>query len=570
MAEQVTMDNITPVRSAVADAGTPPVIAPNKPNESATEPLELADDPEVRTKLRVWAILLALYLVLFVAALDQTIVATSIPTISAALHSASGYVWIGGAYLLATAAAGPIWARVSDIWGRKPALLGAVFVFAVASMIAALSINMPMLIAARALQGTAGGGLGQLVTITISDLFSVRKRALYLGLLGVVWALAATAGPLIGGALTQLVDWRWCFWINLPACGLAFVLLLLLLDVHNPHTKFREGIAAIDWFGTVCILGVTLLLLLGLDFGGAIFPWDSPKVICLIVFGVVMVGLFLFSEKRLAKYPLMPLGIFKNWSNNAAFLVAFAHNMVSIGIEYYLPLYFQSVKQTSPLRSGILILPMLITEAATDIMAGVFIHRTGRYRELAWVGVTLMTVGTGLYIHFGTETSVAEIAGFEIVGGIGTALLFQIPMLAIQNTVSQADTASATASLGFLNKVATALSIVLGGVVFQNSMAARQPSLAAAGLGESVLQALAPDQAAANVEVVQSITDAAQRLAVQDAFAWSLRNMFILYTCIAAVAVVASVFLKHERLRTEHTETKTGIKTLTEREAAGA
>jgi hypothetical protein len=139
-------------------------------------------------------------------------------------------------------------------------------------------------------------------------------------------------------------------------------------------------------------------------------------------------------------------------------------------------------------------------------------------------------------------------------------------MINIQNTVSQANTASATATLGFVRNLATSLSIVLGGVVFQNSMTARQSSLASAGLSESVLEALSGDQAAANVEIVKLIKDAAQRQVVQDAFAWSLRNMFIMYTCVAAVAMVASAFIKQRHLRTEHTETKTGIPHLTERE----
>lgn len=556
--------DITALKPAIPDA-RPPAELP--PNSHTIEPLDLHEDQKVRTKLRLYAILIALYLVLFVAALDQTIIATSIPTISAALHSASGYVWIGGAYLLANAAAGPIWAKCSDIWGRKPALLGAVGVFAVASIIAALSTSMQMLIAARALQGTAGGGLIPLVSITISDLFSMRSRALYLGLLGVVWALAGAGGPLIGGAFTQLVSWRWCFWINLPVCGIAFVLLLLLLDVHNPHTKLGEGVMAVDWFGTFSILAVTLLILLGLDFGGATFPWDSPKVICLIVFGTLMIGFFLFSEKRLAKYPLIPLSMFKNWSNNATFLVAFAHSMVSIAAEYYLPLYFQSVKQASPLRSGILILPMMVTEAAVDIMVGVLIYQTGRYREIIWAGVPLMTLGTGLYISFRTDTSVAKIIGFEIIGGIGTALLFQAPTIAIQNTVSQADTSTATATLGLTRNLAASLSIVLGGVVFQNSMAARQSSLAVAGLSDSVLEALSGDQAAANVEIIKSFQDAAQRQVVQDAFAWSLRNMFMMYTCVAAVGMLASAFIEQRHLSTEHTETKTGVQQLTERVA---
>jgi hypothetical protein len=451
---------------------------------------------------------------------------------------------------------------VSDIWGRKPVILVAVSIFAVASMLAALSKNMPMLITARALQGAAGGGLSQLVAITISDLFSVRQRSLYLGFNGFVWAVAGSAGPLIGGVFTEYRSWRWCFWINLPISGLTFVLLSLYLDVHNPRTKLVDGVRAVDWFGIISILGIILLLLLGLDFGGTIFPWNSPKVICLIVIGTLMLGFFIYSEKMLAKYPLIPLSLFKNWSNNAIFIVVSMHGMVLIGIEYYMPLYFQSVLQVSPLRSGVLLLPLVVIQAIIEILSGVVIRSTGRYREFIWIGTTLLTLGTGLYIYFGTDTSVAVVVGLEIVGAFGPSLLFQAPMVAIQNSVSQTNTASATASLGFIRSVSMALSVVVGGVVFQNSMDAQQSSLAAAGLSKPILEALSGSQAAANVGIPRSIQDASQRLAVLKAFAWSLRNMFILYTSLAAVAMLASPFIKHRKLKTEHTETKTGIESL--------
>ncbi|KAI3325327.1 MFS general substrate transporter [Xylariaceae sp. AK1471] len=532
------------------------------PSDSPSASLDLEEGPKIRTNLRLYSILTALYLALFLSALDTTIIAQSIPTICTDLGSAAGYVWIGGAYLLATAATGPIWAKCSDIWGRKLLLLTAVGVFAAASILAALSTNLPMLIAGRGLQGAASGGLVQLSTIIISDLFSVRERSLYLGFTGFVWGVAGAAGPLIGGAFTQAVTWRWCFWINLPICGITFGLSLLFLDVNNPRTKLGEGLRAVDWLGTFSILAITTLILVGLDFGGAIFPWNSPKVISLIVFGTLTIGLFLFNEQRLAKYPLMPLGVFNSRSNNAVFLIVVAHGMVLIGIEYYMPLYLQSVQQASPLRSGVLLLPLIVVQAVVEIITGYLIHRTGRYIEFIWTGSLLMTLGTGLYIMFGVDTSVAVVVGLEIVGALGPALLFQPPTVAIQNTVSQDDTSAATASLLFLRNVAMALSVVIGGVVFQNSMDARQPSLAAAGLSEPVLKALSGSQAAANVGITRSIQDTSQRQAVLEAFAWSLRNMFILYTSLAAIAVVASVFVKHQKLNTEHTETKTGLQHL--------
>jgi len=428
-----------------------------------------------------------------------------------------------------------------------------------------LSTSMRMLVAARALQGVAAGGLFQLVSVTISDLFSVRKRALYFGWMGAMWAVSGATGPLVGGALSEKLSWRWCFWINLPVCGLSFAMLLLLLDVHNPRTGLLEGIQAIDWSGTASMLAVTVLLLLGLNFGGGVFAWNSAQVISLIVIGTAMIAFFIFAEKRLAKYPLMPLDVFRTMSNNATFVVAFGHNMVNIGVEFYLPLFFQSVRQASPLHSGLLMLPLMISAAATDVVSGMLINRTGRYREIIWSGTGLMTLACGLYVNFWTDTPLAEIIGIEIISGTGVALLFQTPMLAIHSTVRQADVASATASLGFLNSIATALSVVAGGVVFQNSMSARHATLASTGLEPSVLEALAGDRAAANVGIVKTVMDATQQRAVQDAFAWSVRNIFVMYTCIAGITVLAGIFIRQKQMSTEHSETKTGIANLSKR-----
>jgi MFS family permease len=255
-------------------------------------------------------------------------VSTIIPTIVADLHSASGYVWIGGAYLLANAAGSNIWVNLSDIWGRKPILLGTVTLFFVSSIVCAKAVDMTMMIVGRAFQGVAGGGLMQLVMVTISDLFSVRHRSLYFGLLEFMWALAGAIGPLMGGALTQRVSWRWAYWINLPVCGLALLLLVAFLDVHNPRTAFFDGIRAIDWAGSLAILGMTLMLLLGLNFGGDTFAWSSPTVICLIIAGCLMSLVFIYCEKRLAKYPLMPLGVFQ--SNIPSFVIAFCQGAVYI------------------------------------------------------------------------------------------------------------------------------------------------------------------------------------------------------------------------------------------------
>lgn len=205
-----------------------------------------------------------------------------------------------------------------------------------------------MLIIGRALQGTACGGIMQMVIITISDLFSMRSvikhrdiqkrslrlissrsRSLYLGLLEVMWAIAGGVGPVLGGAFTEKISWRWNFWINLPISGSTFILLLIFLDVHNPKTSMKDGLKVIDWCGIFSILALALMFLLGLEFGGEAFPWKSPQVICLVIFGSLMSIFFFFSEKSLARYPLMPLKLFHKISNIACLLVGFFQGMVS-------------------------------------------------------------------------------------------------------------------------------------------------------------------------------------------------------------------------------------------------
>ncbi|KAI9778548.1 MAG: hypothetical protein M1835_004898, partial [Candelina submexicana] len=429
---------------------------------------------------------------------------------------------------------------------------------------------MGMLIAGRSLQGSAGGGLMVLVNICISDMFSMRdwqrsltdlrERGLYMGLMEFVWALAAAIGPVLGGTFTELLSWRWNWWINLPFCGLTFSVLLLCLDVHNPRTKVVDGIKAVDWFGTFTILGLTLMLLLGLDFGGATFPWKSPKVICLIAFGVLMAIFFIFSEAKLAKYPLMPLGLMRHRSNVASLVIGFVHGFVFIAAEYYLPLYFQSVRQASPLHSGILLLPTVITEALSGIATGLIIHRTGRYLELIYAGMGFLTLGYGLFINITAYSPLYQLIIFQIVAGIGGGLLFEPPLIALQSLVSQSDTATATATFGFIRNMATALSVVVCGVVFQNGMELRGPILRDQGLLANVTDLLTGSAAAANVMIISTIRDPAQAREVKQAFAWSLRNIWILVTGVSACGIVACAFIGRHVLGTEHTETKTGLK----------
>lgn len=326
------VDSKAPVELGVIASGSQAAqnveIQGNKNDVVAPEPAVLEEQIRPRSKFRKAMILTALYLSLFVAALDATIVATAVPIITADLKSAAGYIWIGGAYLIANAAAAPIWVKFSDIWGRKPIFLAGIALFFVSSVVCAAAVDMQMLIVGRAIQGAGGGGLICMVSVAISDLFSVRERSLWLGFCEGVWALSGAVGPLLGGAFAEKASWRWCFWCNLPIAGTAFILIFFFLNVHNPKTPVYEGIKAIDWFGCISIVGIVVMLLLGLDLGGAVYPWGSAKVICLLVFGALMILVFIYSERKLAKYPVIPLSLFGS-KNVATLIVTFFHGLVS-------------------------------------------------------------------------------------------------------------------------------------------------------------------------------------------------------------------------------------------------
>ncbi|KAF2088124.1 putative dothistromin transporter [Saccharata proteae CBS 121410] len=524
--------------------------------------------PEQRSRAKIAIIMFALgvrplQMAVFLAAMDITIITTALPTISEHFHSAAGYTWIGSAFNLAAAASTPLWGKLSDIFGRKPVLLIANVVFFIGSLIAALSINIGMLITARAIQGVGGGGLIILVNIVIGDIFSMRSRGAYYGIIGMVWALASALGPVIGGAFTQKVSWRWCFYINLPLDGLAFVIILFLLDVHTPRTPIMAGLKAIDWLGSLAVVGGTLMLLLGLEFGGVSYPWDSATVICLIVFGVFTAGLFLVIEWKVATYPIMPLKLFSNRSNMASLGVCFIHGFVFISATYYLPLYFQAVLGATPILSGVYLLAFALSLSATSAITGIVIRKTGAYLPCIWVGMAVLVVGWGLFCDIDANSSWAKIFLYQIVAGIGVGPNFQAPLIALQSMVHPRDIATATATFGFVRNLATAISVVIGGVVFQNEMTRKSGTLRAA-LGDQVAGELSGGSAGANVGIVDALP-AGQRKVARTAFADSLATTWIVYTAFAALGLVISFLIAKNTLSKQHVETKTGLEAEEER-----
>ncbi|KAH7001508.1 major facilitator superfamily-domain-containing protein [Ilyonectria destructans] len=552
-----------PAAESVSEAtAEDPASSPaSSPAATTPPPGSKPGDPEAgRTTLQTFLIMFALCTALFLAALDMTIITTAIPTIANEFKSSVGYIWIGSAYLLGNAAFVPTWGKVSDIFGRKPVILAAAVIFWIGSLLCALSKSMGMLIAARAIQGLGGGGLIVLPNIAISDLFSMRNRGMYFGILGMVWALASAVGPVLGGVFTTKATWRWCFYINLPISAIAFVILIFVLKLHNPKTPVKEGLLAIDWFGSLLIIGGTVMWLLGLEFGGVTFPWKSATTICLIVFGVLIVGLFLIYESKFAKYPIIPIRLFHNRNSVAAFGLSFAHAFTFMSGSYWLPLYFQGVLGASSLLSGVYLLPFVLALSFVSAGCGIFIKKTGMYKLVIVGGLLITVLGFGLFIDLESRANWPKIIIFQIIAGIGIGPNFQAPLIALQTNVEPRDIGSATSSFSFIRQMGTSISVVIGGVIFNNEMEKQYPTLERE-LGPELAKSLSGSNAASNVELVGSLTGHDGRVA-KAAYWKSLQTMYIVYTCFAALGLVISMFIRQVNLSKDHKEHQTGLKSL--------
>ena len=568
-AVDVERDGATSTANGAVAHQSPDPTAGDEPTAPPADASPKSEAPEEeRTKLENTLVVLALCLALFLAALDMTIVTTAIPTISSHFKSSLGYIWVGSAYLLGNAAFVPTWGKISDIFGRKPVLLAAIVIFWIGSLLCAISTSMGMLIGARVIQGIGGGGTIVLPNICISDLFSMRNRSLYFGILGMVWALAGAVGPVLGGVFTTKVSWRWCFYINLPISGVGLVILFFVLKLHNPRTPIKEGLAAIDWSGSALVIGGTVMILLGLEFGGVSYPWASPTVLCLLIFGVVVIGLFIINEGKIAKYPVIPIRLFKYRNSVVAYCLAFLHAFTFMSGSYWLPLYFQGAHGTSSLMSGVYILPFVVGLSIVSAMAGFIIKKTGNYKIIISTGMCIMVLGFGLFIDLGAEVNWAKIILYQIVAGMGVGPNFQAPLIALQTNVEPRDIGSATSSFAFLRQMGTSVSVVIGGVIFNNEMQ-RQQSTLQRELPPDLANLLTGANAAGSVDVVAALEGREGEIA-RAAYWNSIRTMYIVYTCFAGLAFILSLFLQQVKLSKEHKVHKTGLHTLKGRDGKTA
>ncbi|KAJ4349328.1 uncharacterized protein N0V89_007942 [Didymosphaeria variabile] len=492
----------------------------------------------------------ALTLSIFLAALDTVLIPTALPSISRDFHVPDSlYAWTGSAYLLANAASIPLWGKLGDVFGRKPIILLANSVFLLGSILCAVSISAPMLVAGRSVQGLGGGGINVLVYVCVADLFNIRDRSFYMGIVGAMYAVASALGPVLGGIFAEKLTWRWCFYINLPLVSMAIVTLYFTVRLHDQRTPFLQGIASLDWLGTFTILFATILLLVGLQLGGT-YSYSQPLVVCFLVFGSLAYVIFPWTqwwyEKR-GGSPITPLRIFRDVSNLSALGVCACDALVFNSVAYFLPLYFQLVLSASPQTSGVYMLAIAIPLAICSFVGGWVIEKTGRYLEVLQVGLALMTVGVGLFISFGVALELVKIIVFLVIIGIGFGPNFNAPLIALQTRIREADMAAGTSAFGFVRMVSGAIGVVVGQVVFQILLRPHLSSFVDAGLTREFAEELAGGEAISQSARVALLAEG-QRIVVRGGMTDALRGVWVFYTVVSALGLCVSFGIHRGRL----------------------
>ena len=493
--------------------------------------------PAPLTHRQVLVVFSGIMLGMFLAAIDQTIVATALPTIAGELGGLSHLSWVVTAYLLAETVATPLYGKLGDLYGRKRVFQSAIVVFLAGSVLCGLSTSMGQLIAFRAIQGAGAGGIIVGAQALIADIVSPRERGRYQGYFGAVFGVSSVAGPLIGGFLTEHASWRWVFYVNLPIGLVALVVTSAVLPASVRRARVR-----IDWLGTTVLSAAIVCLVLVTTWGGTEHAWGSPVIVGLATAAVVLGVLFVVIERRVEE-PAIPLRLFRNRTFNIASAVSLIIGAGMFGAIAFLPTFLQIGGGVSEANSGLLLVPVMAGLLISSIAAGRRVSRTGRYRHFPIIGMAVAATGMGLLATLDADSSRLESGAYMFVLGAGLGMVMQILVLATQNEAPVADLGVATSTVTFFRVVGGSLGVALAGAVINSRLTGALGTEPPSDLTPQVLRSLPADERAVlSTAYADAITTvfayAVPVLLVGFALTWLLRAV-PLRTVAARVAAMA-------------------------------
>ncbi|WNE96276.1 MDR family MFS transporter [Streptomyces luomodiensis] len=514
------------------DAGSP---APAPGASGAVAP----GPGEGRSRRTVLVAIGALLLGMLLAALDQTIVSTALPTIVSDLGGLEHLSWVVTAYLLASTAATPLWGKLGDQYGRKKLFQAAIVIFLIGSVLCGVAQNMAELIAFRALQGLGGGGLMVLSMAIVGDIVPPRDRGRYQGLFGAVFSATSVLGPLLGGVFVDRLSWRWVFYVNLPVGIVALLVVASVLHIpvrRTPHT--------IDYLGTFLIALVAAALVLMTSLGGVSYGWGSWQIIGLAVAGLVLLAAFVRVESRAAE-PVLPLALFRSRTFTLCAVISFIIGFAMFGSMTFLPTFLQIVQGVSPTASGLHLLPLVLGTLVCSTLSGQLVSRTGRYKVFPVLGTAITAVGLLLLHQLRESSGVVEMSAYFFVFGCGLGLVIQVLVLIVQNSVGYRDLGVATSGATFFRSIGASFGVSVFGAIFANNLG---PHLADAVAGRRLPPGVTPAGLSSDPRAIGRLP-AVERAAVRHAFSVSITDVFLYAVPVVLLAFLLAWYLREEPLR---------------------
>ncbi len=497
-----------------------------------------APDPEAGSTLispqRRNLIFVAVLLGMLLAALDQTIVATALPTVVADLGGAGHQSWVVTSYLLASTIATAIVGKLGDLFGRKAVFQISIVFFLLGSVLCGLATSMGMLVAARALQGIGGGAIMVTAMAVIGEVIPLRDRGRYQGALGAVFGVTTVIGPLLGGFFTDHMTWRWAFWINVPVAIVVFAVAVTAIP-----SLARSAKPVIDYAG-ILLVGIGASgLTLATSWGGGEYAWGSPMILGLFIGSAIALALFVRVELRAAE-PILPIRLFASPVFTVCCILAFIVGFAMLGAMTFLPTFMQFVDGVSATESGLRTLPMVLGLLITSVGSGQIVGRTGRYKIFPIVGTAVMALVFFLLSRLGVDSPLWREALFLFILGTGIGMCMQVLVLTVQNTASFADLGVATSGVTFFRTIGSSFGAAIFGSLFANFLGSR--------IGPALLASGAPPEAAESPKALHGVSAEMARPIVE-AYADSLGTVFLCAVPVALVGFVVALFLKEVPLR---------------------